>query len=354
MSLFMLQSLWFTMFMLVRVTMSSKLYKVEVNSCFLASQNDPNICFISFLSEPIILKYATHYLFGSSCRRHSSHIAKMSGQLNLPMLDLDHPSLKPKVEYYNIGEKQHDHPSGQDAHSHAHNHSEHHHHHQHKDASVNMVEENKKHFNEIASHNHEDPRWITLAQRTAVEMRKKYQFDKNSTVLLDFATNAGLIARELEPYAKKIVGVDISDGPVNIFNEWVAKKGISAEKMHAVAVELEGKEGELDGLKFDVITCGASYHHFEDINKMTKMLTSFLKPNGVLLVVDVTKVNSEKALPSDHTHDHFVPHKAGLTSESMEEAFTKAGLTGFNFELFSKVRMLGNESFLFIASGKKE
>ncbi|KAF9559596.1 S-adenosyl-L-methionine-dependent methyltransferase [Agrocybe pediades] len=190
-----------------------------------------------------------------------------------------------------------------------------------------MVEENKKHFNEIASHNHEDP-------RTAVEMRKKYQFDKNSTVLLDFATNAGLIARELEPYAKKIVGVDISDGPVNIFNEWVAKKGISAEKMHAVAVELEGKEGELDGLKFDVITCGASYHHFEDINKMTKMLTSFLKPNGVLLVVDVTK--------------------AGLTSESMEEAFTKAGLTGFNFELFSKVRMLGNESFLFIASGKKE
>lgn len=86
---------------------------------------------------------------------------------------------------------------------------------------------------------------------------------------------------------------------------------------------------------------------------MTTILSHFLKPNGVLLVVDLTKVNSEQALPSDHSHDHFVPHKVGLTKESMMKAFEGAGLSGFTFEMFSRVRMLGNESTLFIASGRK-
>jgi len=50
------------------------------------------------------------------------------------------------------------------------------------------------------------------------------------------------------------VGVDISENPVVLFNQWVADKGISFEKMHAIAAELKGEDGELDGLKFDVIT----------------------------------------------------------------------------------------------------
>jgi predicted TPR repeat methyltransferase len=63
----------------------------------------------------------------------------------------------------------------------------------------------------------------------------------------------GLISKELIPHVKSILGVDISQGMVNQFNLRVQNESISPDKMHAVREELEGKEGELDGMKFDVI-----------------------------------------------------------------------------------------------------
>jgi len=63
----------------------------------------------------------------------------------------------------------------------------------------------------------------------------------------------GLISRELAPYAKTIVGVDITPALVDIYNERVSNQGITPDEMRAVCVELKGEEGELESLKFDVI-----------------------------------------------------------------------------------------------------
>lgn len=64
--------------------------------------------------------------------------------------------------------------------------------------------------------------------------------------------SAGLVSRELAPLCKKIVGVDISQGMVDVYNTRVANQGIDTEEMKAVCVELNGSEDELDGVKFDV------------------------------------------------------------------------------------------------------
>ena len=63
-----------------------------------------------------------------------------------------------------------------------------------------------------------------------------------------------MISKELAPYAKSIVGVDISQGVVDRYNLSVSNQGIPPEEMRAVCVELRGRDEELDGLKFDVIT----------------------------------------------------------------------------------------------------
>ena len=65
---------------------------------------------------------------------------------------------------------------------------------------------------------------------------------------------SGLISKELAPYAKSIVGVDISQGVVDRYNLSVSNQGIPPEEMRAVCAELKGGDEELDGLKFDVIT----------------------------------------------------------------------------------------------------
>ena len=102
-------------------------------------------------------------------------------------------------------------------------------------------------------------------------MRDHYPFDESSTIVMDFACGlgiyhlhcfnphdthtafSGLISRELAPYAKTIVGIDITQALVDNYNHRVANQGISSDEMRAICTELKGVEGELDGLKFDVV-----------------------------------------------------------------------------------------------------
>ena len=70
---------------------------------------------------------------------------------------------------------------------------------------------------------------------------------------------SGLISRELAPYAKTIVGVDITPALVENYNHRVANQGISPDEMRAVCTDLKGVEGELDGLKFDVVVVSFIY-----------------------------------------------------------------------------------------------
>lgn len=64
---------------------------------------------------------------------------------------------------------------------------------------------------------------------------------------------SGLLCRELAPHCKQIVGVDISQGMVDVFNTRVANQGIDPDEMKAVCLDLRGAEGELEGVKFDVV-----------------------------------------------------------------------------------------------------
>lgn len=55
----------------------------------------------------------------------------------------------------------------------------------------------------------------------------------------------------LAPYVKAILGVDISQGVVDLFNKRFADR--DPERFRAIRAELKGEDGELDNEKFDVI-----------------------------------------------------------------------------------------------------
>lgn len=59
------------------------------------------------------------------------------------------------------------------------------------------------------------------------------------------------MSKEIAPYVKSILGVDISQGMVDLYNETGKKEGFGG--MKAIRAELKGEDGELDGQKFDVI-----------------------------------------------------------------------------------------------------
>lgn len=64
------------------------------------------------------------------------------------------------------------------------------------------------------------------------------------------------MSRLLAPYTHEIIGVDISQGMVDYYNQRVHNQGISPEEMRAFCVELTGTDTDLDGKKFDIIVVG--------------------------------------------------------------------------------------------------
>jgi len=61
-----------------------------------------------------------------------------------------------------------------------------------------------------------------VAKRCATNILKKYSFDSNKTEVLDFACGPGLVAWEILPHAKRIIGADSAQGMVDVFNRYVS------------------------------------------------------------------------------------------------------------------------------------
>ena len=80
-----------------------------------------------------------------------------------------------------------------------------------------------------------------------------------------------------------------------------------------------------------------AYHHFSSPGEITALLASFLKPGGVILVVDLmTRVKAGSAREREEifslAHQHLVPHRYGFSREAMQAMFNEAGLEDFDFK----------------------
>lgn len=227
----------------------------------------------------------------------------------------------------------------QHGHEHAHGHNQ------------SLVEFNQQYFDENAAKYDDFPGAVQLTTKIGDAILKKYQFDENSTTVMDYACGTGLVSRCLAPYTKKIVGVDISQGMVNQYNLRVSNQGIPPEEMQAVRIELKGEEGELDSIKFDVIVCSMAYHHFTDINDTTRILVSFLKPGGRLMVADLLKDDSGRAIIPEQFQQVSSHH--GYAPDELKVIFEEQGLTDFDWEQVANFKVHGIDGKALLAIGVK-
>jgi len=115
----------------------------------------------------------------------------------------------------------------------------------------------------------------------------------------------------------------------------MTKRGIDKKEMYAVQRDsLRDEDDELDGELFDVVLvsrpfarillrkklridipqCSQAYHHMPDLDAITKALSRRLKPNGSLLVVDLSSegnFNHEKIVDDKSKFKDVVAHKHG-------------------------------------------
>lgn len=71
-----------------------------------------------------------------------------------------------------------------------------------------------------------------------------------------------------------------------------------------------------------------AYHHFAHPEEVTKILASFVKPGGSLLVVDFASNEKKEEIVAEE-HRKTVPHAAGFDEDQMKTMFTAAGLGNF-------------------------
>jgi len=219
------------------------------------------------------------------------------------------------------------------------------------------AEANRTFFDKEAQNYSSKPHVAEFTSAAVRALQKKLVLSEESTSVLDYACGPGLISQEISQHVKKVVGVDISPNMVELYNESVSNHGVSPEEMQAFCVKLEGKESELDGQIFDVVLCTMAYHHFEDLNSVTRTLTYFVKPGGVLAIMDLMK--PEEGQPSFiHNHPdahHVVPHKGGFDEAEIKALFVDvAGLEKFSYAPSVEIKKDGDVKMkCFLAVGYK-
>ena len=112
--------------------------------------------------------------------------------------------------------------------------------------------------------------------------------DKKNNLVLDIATGTGDLAIEANKILQvdKIIGVDISEGMLNVGKEKIKKLGLTEK------IELQMGDSEkllFNDNTFDTVIVSFGVRNFENLLKGLTDMCRVLKPGGTCLVVEFSK-----------------------------------------------------------------
>lgn len=154
--------------------------------------------------------------------------------------------------------------------------------------------------------------------------------DSQRTVrVLDYACGPGTVTGILAGRATQYVGIDLSPGMVNEYNERFSGQG-EDEKLNAYAynANLFDPSGIPESLNkpefenFDLVTVGFGFHHFQNLPLVTQRLVDRLKPGGVLMILDFYSHGKDDF--KDAATNTISHH--GFTEDQIKDLFTDSGL----------------------------
>src|SRR5690606_25320110 len=109
---------------------------------------------------------------------------------------------------------------------------------------------------------------------------------KNPETVLDIATGTGDLAILMAASgAKKITGIDISDGMMEVGRKKIAAKNLSA-KIELLLADSENMP--FDDNSFDAITVGFGIRNFEHLETGLSEILRVLKPGGIFVILETS------------------------------------------------------------------
>ncbi|MBC3541282.1 bifunctional demethylmenaquinone methyltransferase/2-methoxy-6-polyprenyl-1,4-benzoquinol methylase UbiE [Rufibacter sediminis] len=122
-------------------------------------------------------------------------------------------------------------------------------------------------------------------------------------MVLDIATGTGDFALEtLRLQPKQIIGIDISEGMLEVGREKINKRGLS----HLVQLHLGDSENiQFPDNHFDAITVAFGVRNFENLEKGLSEMLRVLKPGGMVVILEFSK---PQAFPMKQGYNFYFKH----------------------------------------------
>ncbi len=156
-----------------------------------------------------------------------------------------------------------------------------------KNSDSSKKEQVKKMFDNISNEYDSLNRVISFG--IDVKWRKKVVKLVGETkpeTILDIATGTGDLAINLvETNAKKIVGLDISDGMLEVGRQKIKKKHIDNIIEMVVG---DSEDLPFEDNSFDAITVAFGIRNFEHLQKGLSEILRVLKPNGIFVILETS------------------------------------------------------------------
>ncbi|MDR0798320.1 MAG: bifunctional demethylmenaquinone methyltransferase/2-methoxy-6-polyprenyl-1,4-benzoquinol methylase UbiE [Dysgonamonadaceae bacterium] len=154
--------------------------------------------------------------------------------------------------------------------------------------------------------------------------RKKGLFalkDKRPAVILDIATGTGDLAiqafRHLRP--EKIVGIDLSEGMLQIGQEKVAEAGLSAQ------ITMEAQDCmnlSFEDNSFDAVMVAFGVRNFENPDRGLQEILRVLKPGGRLMILELSSPEHFPVKQGYQIYSKWIIPMIGWWLSKSKEAYT--------------------------------
>jgi len=156
-----------------------------------------------------------------------------------------------------------------------------------KDSSLGKKEQVAQMFDTISPNYDGLNRVISFG--TDIKWRKKVLSlvkEKNPTTVLDIATGTGDLALLMsQTNARKIVGLDISAGMLEVGRKKINQKNLS-NRIEMILGDSENMPFEDNS--FDAITVAFGIRNFETLEKGLTEILRVLKPNGIFVILETS------------------------------------------------------------------
>jgi ubiquinone/menaquinone biosynthesis C-methylase UbiE len=143
--------------------------------------------------------------------------------------------------------------------------------------------------------------------------------------LLDVACGAGALVAEVAPHVDRAVGVDLSDGMLELARSRLSDAG--ADRL----ANVEFFHGPSDALPFDdgsftALVCTTALHHFPDPQRSIDEMARVLEPGGRVVIGDICRDGLAAKL-ADPLFRRFEKGHVGLQrTRDIKAMLTRAGL----------------------------